>query len=188
MSAYNSASHAMGGYTGKVKIPKLRSKDIERFAWFEPWLARGGQPSTGALEDLKAQGIRIIVNLRMRDETNKVQDAGFEGLHIPVRNDHAPTESQALRWLTICEQNYESKPIFVHCKGGEGRTSAFCALVRLAQGYNVDDAIREETQYDFQPDGKHHAQAQFLREFAQRAQSGSLVLPALPRLMERAER
>ena len=111
----------------------MRGK-IERFAWVERWLARGGQPDSAAFEALRKQGVRIIVNLRQRDGRKAVERARLRYIHIPVRNDHAPTRGQIRQWLELCSAHRRTDPIFVHCKGGEGRTSAFCAALRLAQG------------------------------------------------------
>lgn len=162
-----------------MKISFLRSDRIKRFAWCDFWLARGGQPSHEALILLKAQGVRTIVNLRERDERRKVERTGLEAVHIPVKNDKAPTEEAALPWLALCEQYHPDRRLFVHCEAGEGRTSTFCALVRLAPGYSYDDAIAEQPRFNFEPDGKHREQAAFLREFAARAAAGSITLPVL---------
>jgi protein tyrosine phosphatase (PTP) superfamily phosphohydrolase (DUF442 family) len=164
-----------------MKIPFLRKGGIERFAWFEPWLARGGQPSEDDLIDLRAQGVRTVVNLRERDEASDVERLHLQSIHIPVVNDEAPTKQQALEWLTLCERLCSTAPLFVHCKGGEGRTSLFCALVRVAQGCTVENAIEEQRTFDFQPEGKHHAQAEFLRSFARHISAGEIVVPELTR-------
>jgi len=144
--------------------------DIERFAWFEPWLARGGQPPKDALRELAAQGVRIVVNLREHDETRDVEKVNMLPVHIPVKNDRAPSDAQVRQWLALCERNgsSERERIFIHCKGGEGRTSVFCAALRMAQGVSVEDAIAEQRAYGFEPEGTHAEQAQYLREFAAR--------------------
>lgn len=155
---------------------------IERFAWFDQWLARGGQPeSSAAFETLKTQGVRIIVNLRQRDKRRAVERAGFRYVHIPVKNDRAPTRDQIAEWLELCSEHYRTDPIFVHCKGGEGRTSLFCAAVRLAEGDDVESAIAEQRSFDFDPQGKHVEQAQFLRDLAADVAAGRFTLPSLAR-------
>ncbi len=60
------------------------------------------------------------------------------------------------------------RPIFVHCNAGEGRTSTFCALVRIAQGWPLDSAIAEQVRFGFDPDGEHKEQARFLERFSKR--------------------
>lgn len=95
-------------------------------------------------------------------------------IRMPVPNDEPPTDDQALQWLTICERHRRvQKPIYVHCKAGEGRTSVFCALVRLAQGWNIDRIIEEQRGFDFQPEQTHALQAIFLRSC--KAANGSLT-------------
>lgn len=106
--------------------------------------------------------------------------AGLDVVHIPVKNDTAPTVDQVVTWLTLCKQCYRNRPIFVHCKSGEGRTSAFCAALRLAQGHSVDGAISEQRQFSFEPEGAHSEQARFLYALAEQARSGAVTLPAIP--------
>ncbi len=154
--------------------------EIERFAWFDRWLARGGQPDYAAFETLKAQGVRIIVNLRKRDQRKAVERAGLIYVHIPVKNDRAPSREQVSQWLELCSTHHRTEPLFVHCKGGEGRTSTFCAAVRLAQGHDVEIAIAEQQAFDFDPQGKHAEQAQFLRDLAGDVAAGRFTFPPLP--------
>jgi protein tyrosine phosphatase (PTP) superfamily phosphohydrolase (DUF442 family) len=154
-------------------------REIERFAWIDRWLARGGQPDSAAFEMLRMQGIRIIVNLRQRDGRKMVERAGLSYVHIPVKNDHAPTRGQIRQWLELCSAHHRADPIFVHCKGGEGRTSAFCAAVRLAQGHDVESAIAEQRSFDFDPEGKHAEQAQFLRDLAGDVAAGRFTIPLI---------
>lgn len=165
---------------GTQSAPALpMGNDIERFAWVDRWLARGGQPSSDALETLKTQGVRIIVNLRERDKRKAVEGAGLRYVHIPVKNDRAPARDQVVQWLELCSKHHLTDPIFVHCKGGEGRTSTFCAVVRLAQGCDVESAIAEQRPFDFQPDGTHAAQAAFLRDLAGEAAAGRFIFPTV---------
>ncbi len=153
--------------------------EIERFAWYDSWLARGGQPGRGAYEKLKMQGVSLVINLRERDERKIVENAGLRYVHIPVKNDRAPDYEQIGEWLELCRECSATDRLFVHCKGGEGRTSTFCAAVRLAQGYEVESAIAEQRRFDFEPDGKHEDQARFLRAFGSDVAAGAVRIPAL---------
>jgi protein tyrosine phosphatase (PTP) superfamily phosphohydrolase (DUF442 family) len=163
-----------------------RSKDIERFAWFDPWLARGGQPSPAALKWLKDNGVRVIVDLRERSEQKAVERAGLAFAHIPVKNDLAPTHVQIVQWLQLCQDHRRNGALFVHCHGGEGRTSTFCAAVRLAQGVSVEEAIAQQLPFDFDPGDKHKVQAQFLHELYDKLKRGRLKLPPLPNFIQAA--
>ena len=149
------------------KLPT--KKEIDNFAWIEPWLARGAEPKVAGYRWLASQGFKTVVNLRSHDLGPGVKNASadLEPIHIPVENNRAPGDEQALQWLLICSTR-SMHPIFVHCNAGEGRTSTFCALVRIAQGWPLDSAIAEQLTFGFDPDGEHKEQAKFLQRFKQR--------------------
>src|ERR1700680_431896 len=145
------------------------SKEIDNFAWIEPWLARGAEPKHAGYKWLADMAFKTVVNLRSHDVAQSVRNASvnLETLNIPVKNNKAPEDEQALQWLQICSSR-PMRPIFVHCNAGEGRTSTFCALVRIAQGWPLDSAIAEQLIFGFDPDGEHKEQARFLKKFEQR--------------------
>ena|SRR5579885_2196683 len=152
---------------------------IERFGWFDTWLARGAEPSPAGLRWLKSQGVGIIVNLREHDGRRDAESAGLRYVHIPVKDDAPPETSQLVEWLALCKRVQHSQAIFVHCHGGEGRTSVFCAAVRIAQGADAETAICEQLPYGFRPQGEHAAQSEFLYAFARDARSGRLQITRL---------
>lgn len=156
--------------------------DIENFAWMQPWLARGGQPGENEFRALDRAGVNFIVNFRQRDESADVYRSTRRAkpVHVPVKNDYAPTDEQALRWLDFCAQRAPGDKFYIHCHAGHGRTSTFCILVRLAQGDPLERAVTEEKRYGFDPEGKHRRQYEFLLGFEERMRNGTLDVPALP--------
>jgi protein tyrosine/serine phosphatase len=96
---------------------------------------------------------------------------GLVSLRIPVRNDHAPSDEQADKWLKLCATAGKELPIYVHCHEGHGRTSVFCALVRIAQGWDVERIFTEERGYGFDP-VKLKEQSEFIRRFAEDVKAG----------------
>jgi protein-tyrosine phosphatase len=158
-----------------------RHVDIENFAWMSPWLARGGQPDENGFRELDRAGVTFIVNLRERDESAEVYRSTRRAkpVHVPVKNDYAPTEEQALRWLDFCAQRASADKFYVHCHAGHGRTSTFCILVRLAQGHALEQSVIEEQRCGFDPEGKHRRQYDFLRSFEERIRSGAVDAPSL---------
>jgi protein-tyrosine phosphatase len=151
------------------------AKEIANFGWVEPWLARGAEPKIAGYKWLAAHGFKTVVNLRSQDLTPSVRRAApeLEPIHLPIENDCAPTQEQAVAWLEICSSPY-LRPIFVHCRAGGGRTSTLCAMLRLVQGRSLDWATIEQFRYGFNPDGDNREQERFLRRFLQhRAASGT---------------
>ncbi|MDP9018437.1 MAG: hypothetical protein M3N19_08965 [Candidatus Eremiobacteraeota bacterium] len=156
-------------------------KDVPNFGWLASWLGRGAHPNPAGFKWLCETGeIKTIVNLRAEDNTEALlAPLGFRPLQIPVLDNKAPTQEQAMQWLALCADS-SNHPIFVHCQSGHGRTSTFCILVRLAQGWKLEDAIDEETRnYKFEPD-RDIEQVQFLKGIKDLAKSGALKLPDLP--------
>jgi protein tyrosine/serine phosphatase len=150
-----------------LQVPN--SKEIRNFAWIELWLARGAEPKLAGYRWLADNEFKTVVNLRSPDLAQTVRNtsANLEPIHIPVKNNLAPSDEQALRLLQLCSLR-PMRRIFVHCNAGEGRTSTFCALIRIAQGRPLDSAIAEQLMFGFDPDGEHKEQAQFLQRFMQR--------------------
>ena len=146
----------------------------------ESWLARGAQPTPAGFRWLHEHGFRTAVNLREEDDTETYLDMPLAIRHvrIPVRDNGAPSDEQMQSWLTLCGQT-SSRPIFVHCQSGHGRTSTFCILLRLAQGVRLSDAIEEQVKYyGFNP--KHDKeQIAYLEDVKRRMKTGDLKLPAV---------
>ncbi len=158
------------------------SHAIPAFGLVEPFLARGGQPVREGYEWLGQNGFKIIVNLRHRDESSFVDRVAPElkPVRIPVLNDYPPSVEQCLQWLDLCAYNLPERPIFFHCKGGNGRTSTFAIIYRMAQGRELEEAVAEERPFGFDPEQEHAKQARFLQGFYRRVRAGELRLPAVP--------
>lgn len=153
---------------------------IEAFGWVEPWLARGAQPRAEQYRWLAEQGFQIVVSLRSKQEERGIERAAPQllAVAIPVEDHHAPTDEQALKWLRFCACVENRTKMYVHCRQGHGRTSVFCALVRLAQGTDLSVALAEDRKYGFDPD-KEREEADYLADFARRVKCGELRLPKL---------
>lgn len=156
-------------------------KHIAKFARVEPWLMRGDQPDRAGYVWLASHGVRSVVCLRKRNVDRKVGKAApsLDSIHLPVKNDRPPTEQQSLEWLQLCSRSKSDGTVFVHCRGGKGRTSVFCALVRAAQGWRYEDAIAEQRRFGFEPEGENKRQAAFLADFFRRYRDGIVGAPRL---------
>ncbi|GAC1354518.1 MAG: hypothetical protein NVSMB31_14730 [Vulcanimicrobiaceae bacterium] len=161
-------------------LPAPDPKDIPNFGRLAPWLGRGAHPNPAGFAWLAGMGgTKTIVNLRAEDNTEALlAPLGCRPLQIPVLDNKAPTQEQALHWLALCADP-ANHPIYVHCQSGHGRTSTFCILVRLAQGWKLEDAIEEETNnYKFEPDHDVE-QVLFLKGIKDLVKIGALKLPDL---------
>ena len=112
-------------------------------------LYRGAQPTAEGIRQLKAMGIRTVINQRSlhsdRDEIGKTALA-YE--HIPMET-WDPEGKDVVRFLKLVADK-DRTPVFVHCQHGADRTGTMCAIYRMAvQGWTKEEAIDEMTNGGF---------------------------------------
>lgn len=112
-------------------------------------LYRSAQPTAEGMRNVKAMGIKTVVNLRSfhsdRDELGDTR-LGYE--HIPMKVWH-PVEKQVVKFLQIVTDNKRA-PVLVHCQHGADRTGTMCAVYRIAvQGWTKEEALKEMTEEGF---------------------------------------
>ncbi|HUT14366.1 MAG TPA: dual specificity protein phosphatase family protein [Thermoguttaceae bacterium] len=112
-------------------------------------LYRGAQPEAEGFAQLKALGIKTVVNLRTlhsdRDECRKV---GLDYVHITAQPWEAE-EDEVVAFLEVVTDP-KRQPVFVHCQHGADRTGMMCAVYRIVlQGWPKDAAIKEMTDGGF---------------------------------------
>jgi len=107
----------------------------------------GGQPKLEALERLKAEGVKSIINLRQpsehraAEEEAKAKELGLKYFNIPVVYG-APKEEQATEFLKITDDP-ANRPVFIHCTAAI-RVGAFWMIRRvLRDGWTVEAAEEE---------------------------------------------
>lgn len=112
-------------------------------------LYRGAQPTAAGFRQLKALGVKTVINLLyFRDDREQIAgtDLGYE--EIPMNAWHAEDED-VVRFLTLVADQSRA-PFFVYCHYGADRTGLMCAVYRIvAQGWTKDEAIAEMTQGGF---------------------------------------
>jgi protein-tyrosine phosphatase len=138
---------------------------IINFAKVRGGLYRGAQPQYRWQYEwiIKNCKVQNFVTLRRKDDDSRyaIPD-GCRVLDIQVEDDHAPTFEQADAFLSFIAL-HAHEGVFFHCEHGHGRTSLFAVLVRLSEGWTLDDALAEQKAlgYEF----THPAQLQFLRDY-----------------------
>jgi acyl-coenzyme A thioesterase PaaI-like protein/predicted protein tyrosine phosphatase len=118
--------------------------------WIEPnVLAASGIP-IGAydIQTLHEQGIRAIVTLTeqpltiQREITPELLDKlEITSLHVAVVDQHPPTKEQVeIVRQFITEMSAQSKPVFIHCHAGIGRTGTMLHAYYIVSGLSLEDA------------------------------------------------
>jgi len=107
----------------------------------------GGQPRIDQLAQLKAEGIKAIINLRTPEEHNapeevaKAKELGLRYFNIPVAYMN-PKEEQATEFLKLTDDP-QNRPAFIHCTAAI-RVGAFWMIRRiLRDGWTAADAKKE---------------------------------------------
>jgi len=128
---------AMGEITGIPRFLKLSDQ-----VW------TGGQPWPEHLPKLKEAGVKVIINLRPKEEHDgekeaaQVKELGMSYFNIPVVFN-APDELDADDFLKITDEQLKNGPVFIHCAVGT-RVGAFWMIRRvLRDGWDFDKALEE---------------------------------------------
>lgn len=106
-------------------------------------LYRGAQPSAEGFKNLKAMGVKTVVNLRAwHSDKDEVAGIGLKSVRFgmePWRGD----EEDVIRFLKVVTDT-NNLPAFVHCQRGADRTGMMCAMYRITVcGWTKEQAINE---------------------------------------------
>ena len=130
-----------------VSIAAQDSGPIRNFLRENKDFCTGGQPRLEHLEQLKAEGVKSILNLRQpsehraAEEEAKAKELGLRYFNIPVVYGN-PNEEQVAEFLKITD-DADNRPIFIHCTAAI-RVGAFWMIRRvLRDGWSVEDAYAE---------------------------------------------
>ncbi|MEP7340424.1 MAG: sulfur transferase domain-containing protein [Acidobacteriota bacterium] len=108
----------------------------------------GGQPTMEQLAKLKAEGIKVVINLRPHSESNgareeaKAKELGLGYFNIPIVS-REPQPEDADDFLKITDEQLKNGPVFIHCASGT-RVGGFWLIRRvLRDGWEYDKALEE---------------------------------------------
>lgn len=110
---------------------------------------RGAQPTAQGFRELKAIGIRTVINLRsFHSDRKKIGLTGLAYEHIYMKAWH-PEPEEIIRFLQIVTDHHRT-PVFVHCMHGADRTGIMTAVYRIAVcEWTKKEAIAEMTDQRF---------------------------------------
>ena len=147
-------------------MEKIGLAPLMNFAQVSETVFRSAQPRYEYQYDwIKDKlGVEVLVNLRSESDLDDRIGTkhGFEVFDIKVPDHHAPTLEQVKKFKKFYSKN-KHKKMLVHCAHGQGRTTTFCVLIRLFDGWQLDEALceqREVYHYSF----KHQEQLEFLKK------------------------
>ena len=140
------------GVAVSVTQDKSHKNWIKNFGKINENYYRGSQPANDEYTQLKAMGIKTVIDLRrdfLADEPERVRSAGMQYFNIPLKSSKAATPEQTDYFLKLVDDP-NNWPVYVHCKGGRHRTGALTAIYRIRHdGWTADQAYKEMTEFDF---------------------------------------
>lgn len=142
--------------TTAAKVAALR---IDNFGVVSPTYFRGSMPDRRDLQDLKALGVKTVIDLTSDDgeagEQAMVEKSGMRFVKIPMTTRTIPTADQMAQFLSLVNDS-SAQPVYVHCIGGRHRTGVMTALYRMTQeGWTGERAFAEMKDFKFGADFLH---------------------------------
>lgn len=106
-------------------------------------LYRGAQPTAVGMKQLKAMGIKTVINLRAwHSDRDKVAGTGLKSVRFETEPWHGD-EEDVVRFLKVVTDT-NNLPAFVHCERGADRTGMMCAMYRIVVcGWTRPEAVAE---------------------------------------------
>jgi uncharacterized protein (TIGR01244 family) len=128
---------------------KMEKPGITNYTKVDAVVACGGATETSALEGLKNDGFKAVINLRQASEAGanipensaRAKALGLNYLHIPF-NAQAPEQKSVDDFLAAVA-NKANQPVYVHC-GSANRVGAVWLVKRVLQdGWTIEKASEE---------------------------------------------
>jgi len=167
--AANSAVAAPAGDDATTSVAALSAIRIDNFSRVDTRLYRGAQPGEGDFADLKALGIKTIVDLTSSDadpdEQARTEAAGMTYVSIPMSTRRVPTAAEIAQFLSLVNDP-AGQPVYVHCVGGRHRTGVMTAIYRMTHdGWSGEQAFKEMKRFKYGADFLHPEFKDFVRGY-----------------------
>jgi uncharacterized protein (TIGR01244 family) len=144
--------------------------EIPNYRRLRPTLAVAGKPSPEALQKLKAQGFKTVVDLRMEsegtaEEKEVVEAQGLRYVSVPITTASFKLED-ALAVGRVLEDP-SAGPVLLHC-ASSNRVGGVLAVLEARAGKPLDQALEEGRQAGLKSGGMEEAVKRVLAEPAKR--------------------
>ena len=164
---------ADNGQAAAIANVDLSAIDIDNFGRVNERYYRGAQPDADDWADLKALGIRMVIDLQEDGDPGErglVEKAGMS-FHRVAMTTHQPPTAATLATFLALVNDPANQPVYVHCAGGRHRTGVMTAAYRITtEGWTADKAFKEMKQFKFGADFLHPEFKQFVYAYQPQAQ------------------
>jgi len=154
--------------------PAFSNIHIRNFGKMDDRFYRGAQPDESDYKDLKALGIRTVIDLTDHPTSYEKRDAealGMRYVSIPMSDSSYPKQESIDAFLKLVNDPATGK-FFAHCAGGRHRTGVMGAVYRFnVNHWNFDQAYAEMKDYDFYTRFGHGDLKTFVEDYAQKTRT-----------------
>ncbi len=154
--------------------PAFSNIKIRNFGQMDDRFYRGAQPEESDYKDLKALGVKTVIDLTDSPksyERRDVEALGMRYVSIPMSDSSYPKDEQINAFLKLVNDP-STGTFFVHCAGGRHRTGVLGAVYRFnVNHWNFDQAYAEMKDYDFYTRFGHGDLKTFVEDYAKRMPS-----------------
>src|SRR6266853_1548042 len=163
--------------------PAFTNIRIRNFGKMDDRFYRGAQPDESDYKDLKALGVKTVIDLQDHPtsyEKRDVEALGMRYVNIPMSDSNYPKEEQIAAFLKVVNDK-TTGTFFAHCAGGRHRTGVVGAVYRYnVNHWNYDQAYAEMKDYDFYTRFGHGDLKTYVEDYARRmpANAGSAAAAA----------
>jgi len=161
-----------GGVLAKTHSdPAFSSIKIRNFGKMDNRFYRGAQPNEQDYKDLKALGVKTVIDLQDNPtsyEKRDVEALGMRYVNIPMSDSSYPKEESINAFLKLVNDP-STGTFFAHCAGGRHRTGVVGAIYRFTVNHwSYDQAYAEMKDYDFYTRWGHGDLQKYVQDYAQR--------------------
>jgi protein tyrosine/serine phosphatase len=151
--------------------PAFSSIHIRNFGKMDARFYRGAQPDETDYKDLKALGVKTVIDLQDHPtnyEKRDVEALGMRYVNIPMSDSSYPKEESINAFMKLVNDP-STGVFFAHCAGGRHRTGVVGAIYRFnINHWNYDQAYAEMKDYDFYTRFGHGDLKTYVEDYAKR--------------------
>ena len=162
--------------------PTFANINIKNFGKMDARFYRGAQPKEEDYKDLKALGIKTVIDLQdspTNYEKRDVEALGMRYVNIPMSDSVYPKEESISAFLKLINDP-TTGVFFAHCAGGRHRTGVVGAIYRFnVDHWNYDQAYAEMKDYDFYTRWGHGDMKKYVDDYWQHMQANGAAASAV---------
>src|SRR5216684_3358370 len=168
-------------FAKKHSDPAFSNIHISNFGKMDDRFYRGAQPDESDYKDLKALGVKTVIDLQDNPtsyERRDVEALGMRYVNIPMSDSSYPKPEQIAAFLKVVNDP-TTGTFFAHCAGGRHRTGVVGAVYRFnVNHWNYDQVYAEMKDYDFYTRFGHGDLKTFVEDYAKRMQTNATTAAA----------